>query len=229
MQSFKFKRVALSDTSLMEQIFRLRYQVYGCERQFISREDYPDGLEFDEYDDHAVHIAAINKFGEVIGALRMIFNHKITLPVERYVEHINLSAPLPGILCFAEISRLVISKQLRQRCNGQLHQMAIRPVLETSHKSFLRFARPLAFGLCQKAYEASREEGVTHWLCLMERGLHSLLQMYGLEFHCIGQEVECMGKVFPYVAHVHSMEPALADYQDHQHPQHSSPTLFSLS
>jgi len=227
MQLFKFKRVAPSDNSLMEQIFRLRYQVYGCERQFISTDNYPDGMECDEYDDHAVHVAAINRFGEVIGALRLIFNHAITLPIEKHVEHINLSAPVPGLLCFAEISRLVISKKLRQRCNGRYLQMGHSESRAPSQKSFLRFARPLAFGLCQQMYLESREEGVTHWLCMMEKGLCALLKMYGMEFHCIGEELECMGKVQPYVAPVHPMEPAPIGPQDHRYSR--LPAALSIS
>jgi len=213
MQSFKYKVVDRNDASMMEQIFRLRFQVYGRERNFIPVEDFPDGLETDEHDGHAVHIAALNNFNEVVGSVRLIFNQQVTLPIERHVDHINLEPPEPHVLCFTEISRLVISKQMRRRDHGSIHQSArMNSEVRSAKKSFLQYSSPMVFGLCQMAYEVSMEKGVTHWLCLMERSLHSLLHKYGFPFVCIGREVDFYGRVSPYIADVAQFKNRLEQY-----------------
>ena len=38
---------------LLAQSYRLRYQVYCLERKFLPAEDYPAGLELDEFDSHS--------------------------------------------------------------------------------------------------------------------------------------------------------------------------------
>ena len=45
---------------LLEQSYRLRYQVYCLERKFLRAEDYPEGLEHDEFDRHSIHVGAVD-------------------------------------------------------------------------------------------------------------------------------------------------------------------------
>jgi len=231
MQSFKYKIVDPNDALLMEQIFRLRFQVYGHEKNFIPIEDYPDGLETDEHDGHAVHIAALNDFNEVVGSVRLIFNKQCTLPIERHVDHINLEPPEPHVLCFTEISRLVISKQMRQRDLVKIDQSArMNSEVMSARKQFLQFTSPMVFGMCQMAYQVSMERGVTHWLCLMERSLHSLLHKYGFPFVCIGREIDFYGRVNPYIADVTQFKNRLEQYhRDVQTTDLVSYQKFSLS
>src|SRR3990167_9126064 len=94
MEKLIFKKVTLQEEALMEQIFRLRLHVYGRECGFINEEDYPNGLETDEYDPHALHFAAINSQGEVIGSLRMIIPDTLKLPVEKHCSHSTLNKRL---------------------------------------------------------------------------------------------------------------------------------------
>src|SRR5688572_26885229 len=57
---------------LLEESYRLRYQVYCLERCFLPAADYPDGLEVDRFDRHSVHVAVLNLRGEVIATARLI-------------------------------------------------------------------------------------------------------------------------------------------------------------
>ncbi len=77
--------------ALLEQSYRLRYQVYCLERKFLRAEDYPNGLEIDEFDRHAAHIGAIDSHGELAGTARVvraseqglpIFEHCVIFPYE---------------------------------------------------------------------------------------------------------------------------------------------------
>ena len=67
--------------ALLEQSYRLRYQVYCLERKFLRAEDYPNGLEIDEFDRHAAHIGAIDSHGELAGTARVVRSSEQGLPI----------------------------------------------------------------------------------------------------------------------------------------------------
>ena len=45
---------AVSD-ELKNEVYKLRYQVYCIETEFEDPKQYPDGMEFDEFDKRSVH------------------------------------------------------------------------------------------------------------------------------------------------------------------------------
>jgi hypothetical protein len=49
--------------ALLEKSYALRYQVYCLERKFLRAENYPSGLEIDEFDRHAIHVGAASRRG----------------------------------------------------------------------------------------------------------------------------------------------------------------------
>ena len=55
MENFEFKKIELNDQKMMEQIYRLRFEVYCKECGFIKEEDYPEGIEQDSYDAQSLH------------------------------------------------------------------------------------------------------------------------------------------------------------------------------
>ena len=65
--------IEVADTEqLRRDAFRLRYRVYCEERKFERREDFPDRLESDRFDDGAVHaIVRHRETGIVVGAVRL--------------------------------------------------------------------------------------------------------------------------------------------------------------
>ena len=58
--------------TLMEQSYKLRYQVYCCERNFLPIENYPDGRESDEFDQHSVHVGVMDAWGELAATARVV-------------------------------------------------------------------------------------------------------------------------------------------------------------
>ncbi len=214
MENFIYKKIALDDTELMNQIYQLRFQVYARECGFIKEEDYPDGLEIDSYDKQSIHFGAMNQDGNVIATMRMIQKGKLPLPVEKYCPAIpnkNVSSNMIPV----EISRLVISKRLRRRKDDKLYY---EPTLGDQNKEevdntpggFLRRANPMIFGLYREMYQESKRTGITHWYSLMEESLWSLLQLHGFDFECIGEEVDVYGPVKPYVADIGKIEQKVA-------------------
>lgn len=87
--------------------------MYCLEHKFLDPKQFPDGRESDQYDEHAVHIAAIDKRGSVVGIIRLIHASKTILPTEK--SH-KLAAILSGLKDkgVVEISRLIIDPKYRK-------------------------------------------------------------------------------------------------------------------
>ena len=202
MEYFNFKKVEHTDKHAMEQIYRLRFQVYCQECGFIRNEDYPDQKEKDRYDGQSIHFAAISTEGDVIGTMRMILSGEYPLPISTHCPDIKISHdPLPG-MSYAEISRLVISKNLRRRRDDGMYyepQVVDKTVQDAENREFLRRAKPMAFGLYREMYQESKRLGINYWYALMEKSLWLLLRIHGFQFDCIGEEVDVYGPVRPYL------------------------------
>jgi len=68
---------------------------------------------------------------------------------------------------------------------------------------------PVTFGLYREMYQESKRLGITHWIALMEKSLWRLLSSHGFVFNQIGEEVDCYGPVFPYLADIAKIEQEL--------------------
>ncbi len=208
MEKFTFKRVDIDEHELMQEVYKLRFQVYCRECGFIKEENYPQCLEKDEYDAQSVHFAALNDAGHVVGTMRMIVPGELNLPIERHCPDITIKPdPLPE-MGYAEISRLVISKQLRRRRDDGMYyepQVDDKKV-NGAQNDFLRRAKPMAFGLYRELYHESKRRGITYWYALMEKSLWLLLRIHGFRFDCIGEEVDVYGPVKPYLGKLPVME-----------------------
>ena len=69
---FNSVRVDRSDTATMRAVHRLRYEVYCLECSFLPALLYADQLESDRHDAEAVHFAAFNRTGELVGYVRLV-------------------------------------------------------------------------------------------------------------------------------------------------------------
>lgn len=209
MENFIFKKVTPDEKNLIEQIYRLRFQVYCHECGFITEDAYPDGIETDQYDPQSVHFAAINSSGQVIGTMRMILPGTHALPIQRHCPGVTIEPEtLPGT-GYTEISRLVISKQLRRRRDDGMYyepQIEDKVVQDAAKNEFLRRAKPMAFGLYREMYHESKRLGISRWYALMEKSLWLLLRIHGFRFDPIGEEVDVYGPVKPYLGLLPIME-----------------------
>jgi N-acyl amino acid synthase of PEP-CTERM/exosortase system len=221
MQSIIFKKLHPNEHDLLEQTFRLRLQVYGHESSLLDYRLYPDGLERDKYDPQSIHFAAINQFDEVIASVRLILNDRWKIPVWEHCPTSMSNAPQLSFQNTAEVSRLVVSKELLRRRHNWLSLGRLRNFSQDSVKllgggnqaGFLRQAKPVAYGLYREIYKECASRGINHVVALMESGLYSLLRMYGLHFECIGPAVDVLGPVSPYMGRVDRLKDAIVKYQ----------------
>jgi len=155
----------------MDKVYSLRYRVYGLEKNFVNPHDYPDGRESDCYDQHSVHLIAIETDhgdGALLGVMRLVLGPKIlesneldlTLPV---ASHFELNRPL-DLENSAELSRLIVAPEAR-------------------HLTF-----QILSGLIRGAYQSTCEYGVNDLYAVLETPLLRMLRRLGLPFEDAGKE-----------------------------------------
>src|SRR5271165_5688455 len=123
----RFLTVVPADSeSLLDEVFRLRFQVYCAERGFESAADFPDGRERDRDDLRSLHFLVLDRAtGRAVGTVRLILPRMgDDLPVLRLI---GTSGRWPADLPLAttgEVSRFAIAKAFRRQleaswCSGQ--------------------------------------------------------------------------------------------------------------
>jgi N-acyl amino acid synthase of PEP-CTERM/exosortase system len=212
---FAFARVDGEDD--IRESFRIRYQVYCVERRLLRQEDYPDRQETDAYDAQSLHFLASHLDGEPAGTARLVLNGPLGLPL---VSHCRLHGGYgfladpsdPTKHCYAEISRLAVSRTFRRREGDTLYG---GPPRDNRPPAF-HHVPPVVFppadvpemvsGIFRMLYQESKRRGITHWVVAMERSLHVMLKRIGFEFTPIGPEVDYYGPVRPYFAEIAALE-----------------------
>jgi N-acyl amino acid synthase of PEP-CTERM/exosortase system len=217
----RFRFVQADSEELKKAIYRLRYRVYVEECGFERPEDHPDGFERDEYEPHAVHLAALDETGEVIGTIRIVRHSEKGFPIEHAakIEFIGEKPPPERI---GEVSRLTMSRSYRRRAENGLH--GVESYLKKSEggvlpdtgempaqAQYLVRKRPVVvLGLYRIMYHASKRLGLTHWYMITEKKVWYALRRYGFVFHQIGEPVEYHGTRIPYLGIIDEIESYLS-------------------
>ena len=207
----------------IDEIYRLRYKVYCDEWGFEKPEDYPTGLESDNFDEHSSHFAAIEKkdSGQLIGTVRIILHSPLGFPIE---HHCTIDADLSGIdrKRIGEISRFAVSKEYRRRLadrimfDGEEHSEEV----ERRHAVERRKTdHDIVLGLYSCVYRESQKRGLTHLYAVMADGLQFLLRRAGVPCERIGPSVEYHGRRTPYLFSVEQVLHNLAE---------KNPELYTL-
>jgi len=181
----------------------LRYQVYCLERGFLVGQN---GVERDEYDDHARHaVVRWRQTGEVVGAVRLVLP-KIPAGGDDFpVQHVCDPGVLRGLprATTGEVSRFSLAKQQTKQVRG----------VSAETSSLLRLA------LLRGALRLSAEAGHTHWVAVLRPALLRLLRTSGLHFVPLGPLVEYHGlrqpvvaELVPTLARMAREQPAVWDY-----------------
>ena len=190
-----FEVVRASTPTLLDQVYRLRYQVYCVENAYEDPDRQPGGLETDIYDERSVHALLVHRGSEAVaGTVRVILPGKDREPP----LPINLVADcdqrerlrrLPHSRT-AEISRFAVSKEFRQRC------------ADPEDRRMLRY---ITIGLIRGALEMCRDNDIQYVCAVMERSLIRLLGRLGFVFDHLGGLIEYHGARQPCVAQVNQI------------------------
>ena len=200
------------DSNQLRELFALRYQVYCVERGFLSQENYPNGEESDPYDATAVHFAAVDRSGKLLGSVRLVRHTPgIGFPYQNYCRDTSPGARELPVDDAMEISRLVVSKALLRRFEDRdsdfIDTAATARLSPTGveRRSSSR-CEWIVLGLYKAMYQYCVEAGINHWYAAMERSLVRLLKRYGVIFFPIGPEADYFGQVTPHCVSLSSLQ-----------------------
>jgi len=202
-----------SDPETEDLVFALRYQIYCLERGFLPTEDYPDGLEQDEYDKFSTYVIAVNHSGVIVGSLRIIrVPDAMPFPFQQHCKGLFEGNPLPHPGECVEVSRVIVNKSYRRRAED--NELGFSPrLLESStetpsqNEEKRHTVQPeILMGILRQAYAHCKKSGVTHWYVAVEPALARLLKKINFAFEAIGEEEDYYGPVTPYILAIAQFE-----------------------
>jgi N-acyl amino acid synthase of PEP-CTERM/exosortase system len=177
---------------LLDEVHRIRYQVYCVENKYEDPARNQSGLERDEYDAHSVHGLLVHTASKApVGTVRLVMHRHGTrrgsLPIHQVCQHPDLLDPdfLP-LETTAEFSRFAISKAFRRRAEGcagnaEAERQTEPPITH------------ITVGLITIALRLAFAHGVTHVCAVMEPALLRLLSRFAIKFKPLGAQVQFHG------------------------------------
>jgi N-acyl amino acid synthase of PEP-CTERM/exosortase system len=193
---------------------RIRYQVYCLETEYEDPSLFPEKLETDAFDEHAVHfIARARSTGEWIAALRLVVRPFDSLPMNSHAN-VDFSFLANEItrdiktgqtsLC-AEVSRLCVVSNYRRRSQERKlpYQLAWDPEKDGPPKNDAdpaerRKAPWLMLGLINAARDYSDSHNIRYWFFLVADSLARIMEGLGFGLTRVGPHCEHRGKRRPY-------------------------------
>ncbi len=210
----KFRVVVGDQPEVRRASYALRYQVYCLETGFEDKARFPDGLEYDEFDERSTHALVFYRgVKEPAATVRLILpdpeEPSRPFPIEQHcLDSMRAGGFNPGVLPrqrLAEISRFAVSKRFKRRLGekGTLAgNMGCGADALSSDMPSRRLLPHLTLGLFRAIVTMSASEGMTHWYAVMEPALLRLLTRFGIHFRPVGRLVDYHGKRQPCMGEV---------------------------
>lgn len=193
--------VLRADTpALLDQVYRLRYQVYCIENAFEPIAENPNERETDQYDDRSLHSLLVHRpTGAFVGTVRLILpdndGRRVDLPI-RQVCRDDLwteTADQVPLSRTAEISRFAIAKEFRRRAEDR--GSIVGGLTEPGDSR--RVIPQISLGLMRAIVEMAVAGSITHLFAVMEPALLRMLQRLGIHFDDLGPIVNYHGRRQP--------------------------------
>jgi N-acyl amino acid synthase of PEP-CTERM/exosortase system len=207
-----FGELTATTPHLVEQAYRVRYQVYCLEKRFEKPVPGHPGLEFDAYDEHSVHGVLFHRPScAPVGAVRMILPAaeagERMFPMQNVCNAPEVAELLgSGDKRIAEISRFSITREFRRwskdRRYPQVGEEDMRDLLFAHERTLWPYA---ALGLVRSLIRMSAENRLTHWCVFVEHALLRLLERYGIHFTQVGPVVDFHGQRIPSMLNIRNM------------------------
>jgi N-acyl amino acid synthase of PEP-CTERM/exosortase system len=219
---FNFTKVMRGnmESFVLKEIYKLRYEVYCLECEYLEARNFDEGLETDEYDGCSVHFAAYTLDQSIIGTVRLVQPHDgQPYPFETHCSPFDHFV-YPERENAAEVSRLVVRKTHRRRRGDSLEGISrdfmekgsaktIRPPKSTVRRDKRGNSPLLLLGMYREMYRHSRQAGIRYWYAAMERSLARSLTKMGFKFVPIGPQVDYYGPVTPHMADLNDLNECL--------------------
>ena len=169
----------------------LRYQVYCIECNFLSPDDYPEGVETDEHDDDAAHFYAFDQHDELVGYVRLVRpDPDQQFPIQRHCCVEGMDGALPPPAQAAEISRLMVRSDYRRRRGDRLSGVTAEQNKAAFAGERRHEAPQILLSLYRQMYAYSCENGIRYWYAAMERPLARSLLRLNFAFQSVGPQAD---------------------------------------
>ena len=196
-----------NNREIMNEIFQLRFKVYCEEWGFEDPDQFPDGMERNEFDDKAEHFAIkSNRDGLLVGTARIIFpsdlgyplRHHCTVDETLFMQVLgHVKEPIIG-----EVSRLAISKDFRKRIEDDFQLGYLSEPPDSQHVGHEKRRYNFVHEFYNYLLLQSISLGLSHWYIAMKRSLYVLLKRVGMVYHPIGPEIDYHGLRTPYLGNL---------------------------
>lgn len=178
-----YQFVEVTTQEQLNKVYAFRYEIV-CEKLGVSKLDNCEsGLETDEYDAYSEHFAAFDEAGNVTACTRLIHHSPIGYPTEKNMR-IDIDTLQFETDKFAELSRIFIAKELRNR----------------------KDTKTLIEGLKVIGYMKMASLGIEYTYGALEKPFLRLLNMYRLPYQPIGEEQHYITPRYPCLLYTHDLE-----------------------
>ncbi len=188
----------------INEVFEVRYQVYCIDRPFEDPRCFTDKREHDAYDSRSAHALIRHRMTrDPVAAVRLVMAgdnpEQDDFPMEGPCIHrmdqsareAFAGAPRGEI---AEISRMAVSREFRRRLSENKSSSGMsEAVCYTDLDNGKRAMPYISLGLFSAILQMSVENGITHWMAVMEPSQLRLLKRFGVEFDHVGPVLEYHG------------------------------------
>lgn len=195
-----FAIVPAETPELKRKVFNLRYQVLAEENSYLDPADYPDQMEWDEYDERCEHYLLMHRMtGETAGTVRLILP-TVDQPGDelQFVHHCeleNLRERVPFARA-GEVSRFAVTKAFRRRLtDGSIVPDIYDPRMGRVPKGdeVRRLVPYITIGLLQGIFHGMIKHRLSYVSMVTEPTLLRLLQRFGIYFETLGPLVPLYG------------------------------------
>jgi N-acyl amino acid synthase of PEP-CTERM/exosortase system len=169
-----FSVQTFSDYERKIQAYKLRHQVFAETLKWVA--ENPDGLEYDEYDAHAVHFGVFNKHNELTSYMRLIMPDN-----EFMLEKIDVFRKLlPNGFALKKDSAAEISR-FCTRSNSR------NTLVKTQMRDFFQ-----SICLSKGVYHWCNMNNIKYLYAITEYRIYRLFKSYGFPFETIGEDFHVM-------------------------------------
>lgn len=203
-----FEMVPADTAELRNEVYRLRYQVYCVENDFLDPSHYDNAMESDEFDEHSAHyLIRHRKLGVFMATTRLVLpeasNVDKLFPIEIHSEIDNFDAIKDVARHYlAEASRFCVSKEFRGRKNEASAAHDSDTLENTFTEDEKKIFPHITLALFACLIKMSHEHNVKDWYAVMEPALIRFFSTLGVKFVGIGPVTEYHGKRKPCVINV---------------------------
>lgn len=180
----KFTFYTTENPDELDELHRLRYQVYIEEYKYIDKNLSENGREKDIWDPFSVHFVIRDLEKEIAATVRLILDSPNGFPIEKHFNiDINVNSYQKKKL--AEISRLIVAKEFRRH-----HLMLV---------------------LIKGMYLYVKKHNIQNIFSVMDERLLPVLIKIGVPFKKIGKASLYQGYTFPCLLNIQELEDELRE------------------